>query len=27
LICMVWANETFDCEKPDTFACRMIADI
>ena len=23
LICMLWANEIFDWEKPDTFACPL----
>jgi len=26
LICMLWANEIFDREKPDTFACPVSAD-
>ena len=26
LICMLWANEVFDREKPDTFACPVKID-
>ena len=26
LICMLWANEVFDREKPDTFACSLMID-
>ena len=26
LICMLWANEIFDSEKPDTFACPVSSD-
>lgn len=27
LICMLWANEIFDREKPDTFACPVSSDV
>ena len=27
LVCMLWANEIFDREKPDTFACPISADV